>query len=71
MARIPFVLFYSAAAVHMSSNENGRPSTTKPDSMDLLYRLNDRPPWYLCPLLGFQSVHCELGLVYESVVKTW
>jgi len=23
-------------------------------SADLVYALNDRPPWYLCILLGFQ-----------------
>ena len=28
---------------------------------DLVYSLNDRPPWYLCILLGFQ-VNSFLGL---------
>lgn len=33
---------------------------------DLVYSLNDRPPWYLCILLGFQVHHMshELSLSF-------
>lgn len=26
-------------------------------NVDLVYAINDRPPWYLCILLGFQVKH--------------
>lgn len=33
------------------------------ESKDLVYSLNDRPPWYLCILLGFQVHHNPQALV--------
>ncbi|MEQ2179330.1 hypothetical protein GOODEAATRI_023718, partial [Goodea atripinnis] len=30
-------------------------------SVDLVYSLNDRPPWYLCILLGFQHYVLAFG----------
>lgn len=39
----------------------GEPCDKKEDSadknVDLVYAINDRPPWYLCILLGFQVTH--------------
>lgn len=26
---------------------------------DLVYSITDRPPWYLCILLGFQVIRCH------------
>lgn len=39
----------------------GEPCDKKEESVDknvdLVYAINDRPPWYLCILLGFQVNH--------------
>lgn len=40
-------------------NETSEESTDK----DLVYSLNDRPPWYLCILLGFQVRQMSHALV--------
>ncbi|XP_034031700.1 solute carrier family 23 member 1-like isoform X2 [Thalassophryne amazonica] len=42
----------------------GNPNTEAPEEAaerDLLYSLNDRPPWYLCILLGFQHYIVAFG----------
>ncbi|GLD61618.1 solute carrier family 23 member 2-like isoform X1 [Lates japonicus] len=31
------------------------------EGVDLVYALNDRPPWYLCILLGFQHYILAFG----------
>ena len=36
---------------------------TKPSGPDLLYSIEETPPWYLCILLGFQVLIQELNLV--------
>lgn len=46
------------------------PHTEAPDEtvhkgVDLVYSLTDRPPWYLCILLGFQVKHFH-GLFYGA-----
>ncbi|XP_077599524.1 solute carrier family 23 member 1 [Stigmatopora nigra] len=35
--------------------------TARQESADLVYALNDRPPWYLCILLGFQHYILAFG----------
>lgn len=47
----------------------GEPQTealeeTVDKGVDLVYSLNDRPPWYLCILLGFQVNQLSLIIIY-------
>lgn len=53
----------------------GEPCDKKEDSVDknvdLVYAINDKPPWYLCILLGFQVKHTSVCNASKATDYKW